>query len=243
MRNILLHGWRRLALLGVLAFSAATGAQTAPPGVASVEAPPDGSGPVLVLLTGVDGAPNHRGQAQAFARAGWLVHVVDSNTLMGGDTAASLRGLLQRSLAQSPQQSPQQPPRAALVGYSLGGWIVLAFGNRMPDLVSAAVAYYPSTTRAGDPEAFLSRPPVGVPTLMLAGVKDTYMNCCTIERARAIAAAAALPGVGAPISLVEYPQADHGFVLPAYPPVYRPVDEADAFARAVGHLRTAAGRQ
>ena len=45
------------------------------------------------------------------------------------------------------------------------------------------------------------------------------------------------------ISLVEYPQADHGFVLPAYPPVYRPVDEADAFARAVGHLRTAAGRQ
>jgi len=124
-----------------------------------------------------------------------------------------------------------------LVGYSLGGWIVLAHGNRMPDLVAAAVAYYPSTMRAGEPKAFLADPPATVPTLMLAGVKDTYMGCCTIERARALAAAAALPGVGASLRLVEYPEADHGFVLPAYPQVYRPDDAADALRQALEHLR------
>jgi len=224
------HRW--LAAAALLACSLFARAQPAPP-VALVEPPPGGSGPLLVLLTGVDGVPNHRGQAQAFAREGWLVHVVDSNRLMPDGTAAGLRAFLQRSLALPEVRSK----RAALVGYSLGGWIVLAHGNRMPDLVAAAVAYYPSTMRAGEPRAFLANPPATVPTLMLAGVKDTYMGCCTIERARALAAAAALPGVGASLRLVEYPEADHGFVLPAYPQVYRPDDAADALRQSLDHLR------
>jgi pimeloyl-ACP methyl ester carboxylesterase len=238
--TIVIPRWCCLLLLGALAWAGLAGAQVPPSGVALVEPPAGGTGPLLVMLTGADGAPNHRLQAQAFSREGWLVHVVDSNQLMGGDSSGDLRALLQRSLAQPQVRSA----RAGLVGYSLGGWLVLAFGNRMPDLVASAVACYPSTFRAGEPKPFLANPPVGVPTLMLVGVKDTYMNCCTIERARAMAAAAALPEVGAPLRLVEYPEADHGFVLPAYRPVYRPADEADAFGRAVEHLRGAgAARQ
>ena len=240
---MLARGRQVLLLLVALGWAWAAAAQpAAPSGVAMVEAPAGGSGPLLVLLSGADGAPNHRLQAQAFAREGWLVYVVDSNGLVAGAPEEGLRGLLQRSLASASasSSSPAAGTRAALVGYSLGGWLVLAYGNRMPDLVSAAVAYYPSTFRAGEAKAFLAKPPVAVPTLVLAGVKDSYMNCCTIERARALAAAAALPDVRAPLVLVEYPEADHGFVMQAYPPVYRPADDADALRRSVQHLRSAA---
>ena len=75
--------------------------------------------------------------------------------------------------------------------------------------------------------------------VMLAGVKDDYFGCCTIERARALAAAAVLPQVRASLRLVEYPEADHAFVLPDWTLAYRPADEADAFRRAVEHLRAA----
>lgn len=199
---------------------------------AHVELPPSGSGPLLVLFAGADGPLTHLEQAKAFGREGWVVLVFDSNSLHSAPPAR-IRELLQRSIARPEVRSP----KASLVGYSLGGWIVLAAGNRVPDLVSGAVAYYPSTSLIDDPKAFLAHPFVGVPTLVLAGVLDTYMNCCTIERARALAAAAALPDVRAPIRLVEYPQADHGFVLPAYRQVYRPDDDADAMRRANEHLR------
>lgn len=225
------RGWRRLfgigALLWAVALSPATAQDSAEPD--HVELPPAGSGPLLLLLTGVDGVANHLGQAQAFGREGWVVHVVNSNRLMS-DPEAGIRGIVKQSLAQPQVRSR----KAAFVGYSLGGWLVIAHANRMPDIASAAVAYYPSTFRAGEPVAFLKSPVVAVPTLMLAGVRDTYMNCCVIERARAMTAAAA--ELGAPWQLVEYPQADHGFVLPAYPQVYRPQDAADALRRAHAHL-------
>ncbi len=234
MTNPMLR-WMRLATLLVpLVVAGGASAQGTAAELAQVEMPATRSGPLLVLLTGADGAATHLAQARAFAGAGWVVHVVDSNRLMS-DPQAALQARLRLSLAQPEVRSA----KAALVGYSLGGWLVIAYGNRMPEQVSAAVAYYPSTFRAGEPKAFLASPPLTVPTLLLAGVKDTYMNCCTIDRARALAAAAALPDLRVPLRLVEYPQADHGFVLPAYPPVYRPADEADAFGRAVDHLRSA----
>ena len=233
--GVLLHHFFSSRVVGVLAglvLVAAATAQPALPGVSEVAMPPGGSGPVLILLTGADGAPNHRQQAQAFAGEGWQVLVVDSNRLMAGDPVVGLRELLANVAMQ---QSSEK--RAALVGYSLGGWIVLAYGSRMPEFVSSAVAYYPSTFRIGDAKSFLASPALSVPTLMLAGVKDTYMNCCSIERARSLAQAASLPEVRASLQLVEYPEADHGFVLPAYPQVFRPEDEKDAFRRAVTHLR------
>jgi dienelactone hydrolase len=199
---------------------------------AHVELPASGSGPLLVLFAGADGPQTHLDQARAFSRAGWVVLVIDSNRYQAAP-AERIRELLKHSLARPEVRSP----KASIVGYSLGGWLVLAAGNRMPDLVSAAVAYYPSTSLIDDPKAFLEKPAVGVPTLVLAGVQDTYANCCTIDRARALAAAAALPDIRAPLQLVEYPQADHGFVMPAYRQVYRPDDDADAMRRSTEHLR------
>ncbi len=221
---------RAVLLAAVCLLPAVVAAQAPEP--AHVELPASGSGPLLVLLAGADGPLTHLEQAKAFAKLGWVVLVVDSNGLRV-DAATQIRELLKRSLARPDVRSS----KSSLVGYSLGGWHVLSAANRMPQLVSAAVAYYPSTSLIDDPKAFVSNPAVGVPTLVLAGVLDTYMNCCTIERARALATAAALPDVRAPIQLVEYPLADHGFVMRAYPQVYRSEDDADAMRRANEYLR------
>jgi len=199
---------------------------------ARIELPAAGSGPLLVLFTGADGVYSHLDQAKAFGREGWIVAVVDGSEALI-DPASEVRTLVQRALARPEARSR----KAAVVGYSRGGWLVLAYANRMPDLVAAAVAFYPSTSAIFDPKAFLASPVVGAPTLVLAGARDTYMDCCLIGRARALAAAAALPESRAPLELVEYADADHGFMLPAYPPVYRPTDAADAFRRANEHLR------
>lgn len=207
------------------------------PEPAHVERPASGAGPLLILLTGADGAPNHLLQAQAFGREGWVVVVVDSNAVMS-DPPALLAELARRALARPEVRSP----KAAVVGYSLGGWLVIAHANRMPEHFSAAVAFYPSTFRAGEPKAFLASPPVQVPTLMLAGVKDTYMGCCLIDRARAMLATGRLPEIAAPIELVEYPEADHGFVLPAFPRVFRPDDAADAVRRAADFLKASSAK-
>ncbi len=222
---------RALILAAACVLPAIAEAQSTDP--AHVELPASGAGPLLVMLAGADGPRTHLEQARAFGRLGWVVLVFDSNALRA-DAATRIRELLKRSLERAEVRSS----KASLVGYSLGGWHVLSAGSRMPDLVSGAVAYYPSTSLIDDPKAFLAKQPVvGVPTLVLAGVLDTYMSCCTIDRARALAAAAALPDVRAPIQLVEYPLADHGFVMRAYPQVYRPDDDADAMRRADEHLR------
>ena len=199
---------------------------------ARVELPASGAGPLLVLITGGDGVYTHLEQARAFGRAGWVVAVIDGSAALQ-DPMADVRSIVQRALARPEVQSR----KAAVVGYSRGGWLVIAYANRMPDLVTAAVAFYPSTSAVFDPKAFLARPAVGVPTLVVAGARDTYLDCCLIERARALAAAAALPEVRAAIELFEVAEADHGFMLPAYPSVYRHEDAAEALRRAQAFLK------
>jgi dienelactone hydrolase len=95
----------------------------------------------------------------------------------------------------------------AVIGFSLGGWAGLTYAARMPDTISAVVTYYPSTDFITNPGDFASK--VKVPTLIFAGVLDTYKDCCVIERARKLAAA----GAGGSISPVEYPDAGHAFAI------------------------------
>ena len=66
----------------------------------------------------------------------------------------------------------------------------------MPDNIFAVVTYYPSTDFISNLGDFASK--VKVPTLIFAGVLDTYKDCCVIGRARKLAAA----GAGGSIRLV-----------------------------------------
>jgi dienelactone hydrolase len=84
---------------------------------------------------------------------------------------------------------------------------------------------------AGD---FVSK--IKVPTLIFAGVLDTYENCCVIEKARQLAAAAQARGGGATPRVVEYPDAGHGFVI-KNTKGWRGNDATDAFRRTLDYLQ------
>jgi dienelactone hydrolase len=87
------------------------------------------------------------------------------------------------------------------------------------------VLYYPATSWIPDINALVGR--INVPVLLLAAEKDSYRNCCPIERARQIEQAA--KGRGLAFEMVVYPQADHAFDLPG--PQHRAADTDDAWQR------------
>ena len=81
----------------------------------------------------------------------------------------------------------------------------------MPDLVATAVAAYPLTSFIKDPADFVGK--IKVPVQVFAGTTDTYNNCCLIDTARQLAAAA--KAQTAPmLALHEYTGVGHGFNLP-----------------------------
>ena len=127
----------------------------------------------------------------------------------------------------------------AVVGFSLGGASTLTYATRMPELVSAVVVYYPATQHITNPGNFVSK--IRVPTLMFAGGRDTYKNCCLIETARKLADAAKKSGGKVILEVFEYPNAKHGFIIKSSE-AWLPTDAADAFGRALSHLRLYLGQ-
>jgi dienelactone hydrolase len=112
----------------------------------------------------------------------------------------------------------------------------LTWATRMSNSVSAVVNYYPDTKSITNPDALVSK--INVPTLIFAGVLDTYRDCCVIERARKLAAAAEAQAGGgeAILRVVEYPDAGHGFCI-KNSKSWRGNDAADAFRRTLDYLR------
>ncbi len=208
--------------------------------------PPNGKGRVVVVVSGQTGPGNYAYVAEDFAEQGYYVVLVDGNdfwisggrgAIRGGrgamkidDGEALLKGVITRS-----QQSPHAlPGKVAVVGFSLGGASTLTYATRMPELVSAVVVYYPRTSDITNPDNFVSK--IKVPTLMFAGGRDTYMNCCRIETARKLADAAKKGEGKGMLEVFEYPDAQHGFTIKSSK-AWSPTDAADAFRRTLSHLR------
>jgi dienelactone hydrolase len=123
------------------------------------------------------------------------------------------------------------PGKAAVVGFSLGGGMALYYASQWPDLVAGVVAWYPATTFIKDVPGFAAR--LKVPVLMFAGEKDTFRNCCLVENARNLAAAA--KAAGQPFELVTYPKTDHDFVKDGAH--YNADSYKDAFQRTSARLK------
>jgi dienelactone hydrolase len=205
--------------------------------------PPNGKGRVVVVVTGQTGPRNYAYAAKDFAEQGYYVVLVDGNDfwikggggeIKGGGGEALLKGVITRS-----QQSPHAlPGKVAVVGFSLGGASTLTYATRMPELVSAIVVYYPRTDYITNPDNFVSK--FKVPTLMFAGGRDTYRNCCRIETARKLADAAKKSEGKVMLEVFEYPYAEHGFTIKSIK-AWSPTDAADAFRRTLSHLRQYSG--
>ena len=190
---------RRLAgLLSMLVVAAAAQAQT------EFE-PPSGKGRVVVAVSGASGAGRYQVAAQKLASFGYDVFLVDGNDVKG-DQGAGLKAAIDKAL-----QSPHAlPGKVGFVGFSLGGGLSLGYATHWPDQVAVVVAMFPLTRiYSNDIPGFVGR--IKVPVLMMAGEKDSYRDCCGIETARAIGAAAA--DLKLPFELITYPNADHDFIL------------------------------
>ena len=198
--------------------------------------PPKGKGRVVVVVSGQTGPGNYAYVAKDFAEQGYYAVLVDGNDfwIKSFGSEALLKGVITRS-----QQSPHAlPGKVAVVGFSRGGASALTYATRMPELVSAVVVYYPATQHIWNPANFVSE--IKVPTLMFAGGRDTYKNCCLIETARKLADAAKKSEGKVMLEVFEYPNAEHGFIIKSIK-AWSPTDAADAFRRTLSHLRQYSG--
>jgi carboxymethylenebutenolidase len=179
------------------------------------------------MLSGRSGVSRYRDFARRLAQVGYYTVLLDGNDFYGDDAFATLS----RAIAAAHQSPQAKPGKVAVVGFSLGGGAALAVGTSRPQEIAAVVAHYPVTLSVTDARAFAAR--FAVPTLVLAGEQDQFLNCCLIQRIRAIEAAARERN--ADFRLVVYP-AGHGFNLPDGSN-YRLEFAGDSWARTVEMLR------
>lgn len=192
--------------------------------------PPSGSGHVVVLVSGKAGPGHYEKFAKEIAAQGYDVVLFDGRPMQGTHGAA-----LKAAIPQAQQMPHAMPGKVSLVCNSLGGAICLGFGSLWPDLVAADIVWYPATTPFADIPGFVGR--MKVTTLMFAGEDDDAEGgCCTIDRARAFAAASASASV--PFQVVTYPGTNHDFIVGGGN--YNPTSYKDAFARMMDKLKSAA---
>jgi dienelactone hydrolase len=193
--------------------------------------PPNGKGRVVIVVSGQTGPGNYAYYAKDLAEKGYFAVLVDGNDfwIKGGGGEALLKGVIDRA-----QQSPHAlPGKVAVIGFSLGGASTLTYASRMDDAVAAVVVSYPATNYITNPDTFVTK--IKVPTLMFAGGKDTYKNCCLIETARKLADAAKASEGKAMLEVVEFPDADHGWTIKTLKS-YRSDYTAEGFRRTLEHL-------
>jgi dienelactone hydrolase len=215
----------QLARKAVVVVSIVFAATTTPVHAQSEFPPPQGKGPVVVVVSGQLGAAHYEPPARQIAELGYDVVLLDGNDMEGS------HGKALWTAVQAAQKSTHGlPGKVAVVGFSLGGGEALAYASRWPNSVAVVVAWYPATAGINDLPNFVRG--IKVPVLMFAGELDHYRNCCLVDTARAIAAAASAQG--APFELVTYPDTDHDFIFPGRQ--YNAAATSDSWQRARAKL-------
>jgi dienelactone hydrolase len=169
--------------------------------------PKSGKGPGVLIISGQTGPDSRRAYAKDVAAEGYYVLLLDGNDIHSRTKpgAQNFKDAVASMLA-SPSNTSN---KIAVVGFSLGGGGVLAQAVHQTDTVSGVVAIYPATSWIQNVDGLANR--INVPLLFIAAEKDTYNNCCLIEKAREIEAAAKSKNKN--FEFVTYPDAEHGFDL------------------------------
>jgi dienelactone hydrolase len=166
--------------------------------------PPQGKGRGVLVVSGSMGARSYEFAAKRIAAMGYDVLLLDSKDMVGDHGAGIKAGIdkLQHS-------SNVLPGKVGVVGFSLGGGQTLAFATSQSDTVAVVVVMYPLTRLFKDHiPGLVAR--FKVPVLMFAGEADSFKDCCLIDTARAIGAAA--QAANAPLELITYPGDGHDFI-------------------------------
>lgn len=188
--------------------------------------PPQGKGRLVVVSSGAMGIAAYRDMAKQIAQLGYDAVLFDGNALQ--DTTGDR---LKQAIIAASKMPHVLPGRLALVGFSLGGGVDLFFGTERADVIVGDVLWYPATNFIRDDAAWARR--LKVPVLMFAGESDTYRNCCLIDNAKKLAAAAS--AAGKPFDLVTYPNTQHDFIPGSAS--YNPAAFSDAMKRMADRLK------
>ncbi len=189
--------------------------------------PPQGKGRVVVVASGLSGMSHYTTVSREIAALGYDVVLFDGSAMehTHGDAVKA-------AITQALQMPHALPGKVAVVGFSAGGGESLYYASQWPDQVAGIVVWYPATGFIRDVPGVVSR--LQVPVLMFAGEKDHYRDdCCTADKARAIAAAAT--AANKPFELITYPKAEHDFVKDGAH--YNAESYADAFERTAAKLK------
>lgn len=208
-----------IALLAIVIISPFANAQKEFP-------PPQGKGRVIVVSSGASGEEHYETVSKELAALGYDVVLFDGNA-MEGTKGAALKAAIPQALAMP----HALPGKVALVGFSLGGGMSLAYGSRWPDQVAVIIVWYPLTNVFKDIPTFTAG--LKVPVLMFAGESDKYKDCCLIGTAHAIADSA--KANNQPFELFTYPKTDHDFVKDGAH--YKREAYDDAFAKTADKLK------
>ncbi|MBV5330663.1 MAG: dienelactone hydrolase family protein [Chlorobium sp.] len=236
--SILLIGW--MFVFWAASSSAANGvsSEAGSEGIAQTAYSPDnGQGPVIIVISGQTGPASYQSYAEELARLGYYSVLIAGRDILNPEHTGLPN--LRKTIARALQSPSAVKGKVAVIGFSLGGGGALYNAANMPDLVSMVVAYYPYTkTWANNIDSMVSR--FQAPVLVLAAQQDRYKECCVIETAQALEAAA--KAKGAHFELVVYPEANHGFNLKTGASgepmgAYRADDDRDAWRRTVDMLK------
>lgn len=183
--------------------------------------PPQGMGRVVMMASGMSGPAHYETAARDIAALGYDVVLFDGNAMENTHGAGVLAAIEQA------QHAPHGlPGRVAMVGFSLGGGMVLYYGTQHPELAAGAVVWYPANAFIKDVPGFAGR--LQMPVVMFAGGEDHFRDgCCTAAKGQSLADAA--KAAGKSLDLTIYPGADHDFVKGGAH--YRPDAYADALKR------------
>ena len=165
-----------------------------------------------MVLSGLDGPQDYTSFAREFSCLGFLYCLFNGYDFPRWDFKG---GENLRQMIAVVQQSPHAiAGKVAVVGFSLGGGDAFVHASTMPDLVAVVVAFYPGTRFIPNKDALIDR--WKVPTLVFAGDDDSFQGCCMIGTITSMAAYA--KSCDAPLELVVYHGAQHGFNTANYKP-------------------------
>jgi len=98
--------------------------------------PPSGKAPLVVVFSGATGSGNYRAMATRIAALGYDVALFDSNAVIKGLRGPALAASVKEAIASARRLPNALPGKIGMVGFSMGGAVVLGFGSIWSDDVA-----------------------------------------------------------------------------------------------------------
>ena len=191
--------------------------------------PEKDKGPLVVVLSGSSGPTRYQDLTSSIAKLGYSVLLVDGRDVPPDAGYASSN--LKRYISEAQHNTKVKSGNVVVIGLSLGGGGALVNAVQGDNSIVGVIAMYPAIAKVSRTSTANK---LKVPTLIFAGGKDKFYNCCLVEYAHEYALSA--KNIGKSVDLVVYPNAGHGFNLKSTPG-YMEEESIDSFNKIQNFLQ------